>query len=419
MTRLTWASAARRLFPLMALCLLGACAHAPRGGSGEAGPVAAPLLPPEGKVLFFMGQDTESLVAYKEEALDRDPSLPRPGGITLYTNISEGRGSGVLDGIYAATNYGSGTVAFAPTLARFPGASLALGLDLNDNQNGCRNIHLRAIGGLADGDTVTTADVQRYRGYVDSLLTYLKELDRPVFLRIGYEFDGPWNCYRPEPYKAAFRYIASRITSAGATNVATVWQTAAYPRNQGAYTSTDPDLLGRYYPGDDAVDWVALSRFFGKTSADEQWSCSALSPEWFSPHIDPTVLHERLLDFARAHGKPVMIAEAAPQGFQVDVSTASCIFSHRDRPIGAERLWNLWYRDFFDFIQDNRDVIRAAAYINADWDNQPMWHCDDDALAGSAACPQGYWGDSRVQANPEILRRWRAELQKPLFVQPE
>ncbi|MEL7220627.1 MAG: hypothetical protein AAGJ93_04860, partial [Bacteroidota bacterium] len=43
------------------------------------------------------------------------------------------------------------------------------------------------------------------------------------------------------------------------------------------------------------------------------------------------------------------------------------------------------------------DRIKAFAYINADWDNQPMW------------TGQG-WGDSRVQANPLIRQNWEEEV---------
>ena len=59
------------------------------------------------------------------------------------------------------------------------------------------------------------------------------------------------------------------------------------------------------------------------------------------------------------------------------------------------------------YIQQNVDVIRALAYINAEWDNQPMW---------SKPYRSGYWGDSRVQVNDEIKARWLAEIQRDLWL---
>lgn len=400
----------------VAMLLLAGCADAvPPGASGGAA-VAARHLPRDGRVLFIMGQDSETLAAYKAAVLDPDPDVPRPGGVTLYTNLSEGLPGGVLGGLVRPADYGVGPVSVRQTLTAFPEAALVLGLTLADRHRGCANVPLRAIGGLTAPDTVDAEVVDRYRGHVDTLLTWLAQLERPVFLRIGYEFDGPWNCYRPEPYKAAFRYIARRIEERGIENVATVWQTAAWPRHDGIYQPGSPGHLAAFYPGDEAVDWVGLSRFYGRTYDAYQWRCGEGSPEAFTVHLPPPAVQDGVLHFARARGKPVMIAEAAPQGFQVDVPSASCLFVHEEVPVSAAALWDLWYRDLFDFVEENRDVVRAVAYINADWNSQRMWHCAEGARAGTPACPEGYWGDSRVEGHPEILRRFKAELQKPIYV---
>ena len=37
-----------------------------------------------------------------------------------------------------------------------------------------------------------------------------------------------------------------------------------------------------------------------------------------------------------------------------------------------EAIWHDWYKPFSDFIHANTDFIRAVAYINADWNEQPM-----------------------------------------------
>src|SRR5258708_29667746 len=43
----------------------------------------------------------------------------------------------------------------------------------------------------------------------------LRLLQRPAYVRIGFEFNGPWNGYEPEAYKAAWRRIVSTFRTAG------------------------------------------------------------------------------------------------------------------------------------------------------------------------------------------------------------
>ena len=46
------------------------------------------------------------------------------------------------------------------------------------------------------------------------------------------------------------------------------------------------------------------------------------------------------------------------------------------------------------------------AYINTNWDKQSMW---------GPPYGQGYWGDSRIQIDPEISARWLEETRDPGF----
>src|SRR5262249_29143213 len=124
-----------------------------------------------------------------------------------------------------------------------------------------------------------------------------------------------------------------------------------------------------------------------------------------------------VLGFARSHGKPVMIAEAAPQAYDLGELTAGCIFASGQPwnnlvSVTADEIWDQWFAEFFDYIRDNRDVIRAVSYINTDWDSQGNWQCNQQR------CPNGYWADSRLQANAEILARVKAELRKPMWAPP-
>lgn len=372
-------------------------------------------LPADNKIALFMGQDSETLTEYRKEALEKDAQLPKPAGITLYTKISNSAKQGSLAGITSDTDYGAGMINFSKSLEEFPGASLAVGLDITDGHAGCKQIPTRALAGML-GEGVSEKEVADYRQQMDKLLAFLKSSERDVFLRIGYEFDGPWNCYEPEAYKAAYRYIKSRINTLAANNIATVWQSAAWPRNQGIYQVTDANHLEKFYPGDDVVDWVSLSTFYGDTYRDYQWTCDALNPEWFTPVVTPRSQQDRILAFARNHKKPVMIAEAAPVGFSNSQLTTGCIFSNRVKPISAEDIWNSWYADWFDYIHANKDVIRAVAYINTNWHSQGMWYCAPNSTAGAKDCNQGYWADSRVQANPYILKKFKEEISHSVYV---
>ena len=101
-----------------------------------------------------------------------------------------------------------------------------------------------------------------------------------------------------------------------------------------------------------------------------------------------------------------MIAESAPQGLRTGGLTRSPIQRNEATRITAQQAWAGWYEPFFDFVDRNRDVIRAVAYINTHWEAQPMWRCKEGVQAGRPGCDNGNWGDSRVQANAYIRARW-------------
>jgi len=352
-------------------------------------PVEGRFTAPEGRTLLFIGQDSDTIAAYVAE-VPEDPLE----GVTLYTSLKSDGAAQALPAVFSKADWNAGDVDFGRTLADAPGAALAIGLAID----ACgQDDH---AGNIAEG---------RYDRSLARLVDYMKALaPRKVFLRIGYEFDGPWNCYRPDSYKAAFAHITRAVRKAGAVNVATVWQSAAWPDASIAgaqaplYDHRAPTHLDAWYPGDELVDWVGVSVFYRDLS---QWA--------YVPPDRPEHAQERLLAFARAHGKPVMIAEAAPQGLRTGALTRSVIQRNEPVAVSAEQAWDGWYAPFFRFIDDNRDVIRAVAYINADWQSQKMWECAPDTPAGQPGCANGNWGDSRVQANDHIRARWLEQVSNP------
>lgn len=117
-------------------------------------------------------------------------------------------------------------------------------------------------------------------------------------------------------------------------------------------------------------------------------------------------LLNELVEFARDHQKPVLIAESTPQRYDIQNLTWSQNgIDYEDR--SAEEIWEAWFVPYFDFIYSNADIIRAITYINARWDDQPMW---------ASPYADGYWGDSRVQANDYIFEQWRNEVNKDVWI---
>jgi hypothetical protein len=119
------------------------------------------------------------------------------------------------------------------------------------------------------------------------------------------------------------------------------------------------------------------------------------------PRAQP--IRGNLLGFVRAHGKPVMIAEAAPQGYGLvertygsPSSTGRSLADETRQATGHD-----WCEPFCDPIRANTDINSAVPYINADWNDQPMWQA-----GGTYGCR----GDSRVQANAYLKARWSNEI---------
>ncbi len=312
--------------------------------------------PADGEVILFVGQELEAIGGlddYNDGYLDH---FDVPGGFTMYTNLTPGnemfgqtnRG---LDGVYATDDWGDGESNMSLQLADpdFEHMALAIGLWLVGQEDN-----------VADGS---------HDELINDLADFMLELgDRPVFLRIGYEFDGhSWNHYDIEDYKTAYRRIKDHLDARGVTNVAYVWQSAGFVSNL--------DQLEEWYPGDDYVDWCGFS-FFARW--DEQ----------------------KMVEFARGKGKPVFIAEASPtigeHTVKFDGDTKQTVLANPDE---AQEAWDKWFVPFFDMIDANPDVVKAVSYINANWRSRPMWK-DNPTFRDI---------DARLHTSDMIAERWRTK----------
>ncbi len=346
------------------------------------------------KKLFIIGQDLAAIRGYYDSACCIRPDA-NTAYINLYNVLSEQHVYSAL-GIDADGNlldieadFGTGPVNVRKTATEFPGG-LAIGLELAENQ------HPDAMSHLIAG---------QYDEHIEHLAQFLKLIDEPVWLRVGYEFDGLWNqgYGDPEKYKAAYRHVVNKLREVNVRNVEYVWQASTSPVDDVIEKRFEDISL--WYPGDGYVDWVGTSWFL---TIDEK----PVAATGYTPATQRE-LTDQVIEFARDRAKPVMIAESSPQGYDLAQKFNANISPVWDGPQKSDirelsdlEMWEAWYAPLFQYMTENDDVIRALAYINANWDAQARW---------GEPHAEGYWGDSRLQANPEIARRfnlaitdWRA-----------
>jgi hypothetical protein len=351
---------------------------------------AQKFTPPAGKQLLIIGQDLESVKRYAASK-----NYPPPGGYTVYINLFAvndstgqypygGLGEDVNGNPVGDVDWGAGPVnahsaAFDPL---YRNSVLVIGLYMNEPGK-----FERVEQGGSDAEIIR-------------LGKFIRTVRKPVYLRIGYEFDGVWNnsYANQEIYKAAFRRVTEELRKQGVKNFATVWQASASPLDD--IIEKKHENIEAWYPGDDVVDWMALSWF--------------LDPGYQSPIAEVKTtqgeLADEVLALARRHKKPVMIAESAPEGYDLKDLTRKNITGVLDgeagknvRQVNAPEIWKAWFQPYFSFIEKNKDIVRAVAYINGNWDIQKMW---GPPYTGS------YWGNSQVQENKYISDHWKKEIKK-------
>ncbi|MFN0117309.1 MAG: glycoside hydrolase family 26 protein [Elusimicrobiota bacterium] len=245
--------------------------------------------PPNGQTLLIIGQDIDSIRTYLQD-LGKVPA-----GFMSYTSLEN------LEGLTTMADPGGGVQFAQPLVDEYPNTVWQLGLYL-----------VGQLEGINQG---------RYDERIDKLGEWLRSTRRPVFLRIGYEFDLPANKYDPQQYVKAYRRIVERFRKKGITNVAFVWH---------SYAQGQPERFMEWYPGDDYVDWVGASYF-----------------NQFPKFV------KQVGDLASRLNKPFMLAETSSWHIKND----------KQRSLFFERM--------FAIIKEKN--VKALSYINADWDSQNMW----------------------------------------------
>lgn len=333
--------------------------------------------------LLFIGQDLTSINGYIKNCKD----CPEPDGYITYLNIEKLSEKGFYGGLGYTNNkkyykskvdWGAGPLNAYTLASEYKGDHLQIGLYMVDQSR-------KIFEGQLDKE-------------IKHLANFFKEFpDVRFYLRIGYEFDGNWNNYDSGEYKKAYQYIVELLKKRDVKNVKYVWHACASPIDD-LIEGYKEDLMN-YYPGDEYVDWLAISWFLGPSLGRKGSTQKELSNE--------------VVAIARQKNKPLMIAESANQGYSNSDETKRNITNILDGPSGKNRImkksqeiWNDWYAPLFKWIKENGDVIKGLSYINSNWDSQQMW---------GPPYHQGYWGDSRIEVNDEIRRLWIEEFSKSFW----
>lgn len=213
---------------------------------------------------------------------------------------------------------------------------------------------------LIDGkDATKEISEGKYDKELEKFFKTLLEIDRPIFIRLGYEFDKKEK-YNPKYFIKAWKYVVDKCRKEKVNNIAKVW--CACP-----YNGTYPVEL--YYPGDDYVDWFGVDVF-----TKSAFTYSGV---------------EDFLKLAERHKKPVMVGESTPARTGVDK---------------GEESWNEWFEPYFKWIKKH-PVIKAFCYINWDW-------VKDWKNPTSFA----HWLNGRIHENEIVRKHYVKELSNPRYI---
>jgi len=316
--------------------------------------------PPDGRIYHGSGWDFQSSQRRYEEMF---PGDKRP--LVLQVNISIPGTRGVD----------------VPRLVQ----SLRRGIVHPDSQFIEFSMHWQGRDALQMLDSVYVFTDQWDR-YVDSLEIAFRQVNRPFFFRIGFEFNGAWNPYHPYIFPMAFRKIVTDLRERGIDNFATVW--CYEPDAPGDFA--DSTRQGwKWYPGDDVVDWFGLDLFQVEHFHPDL-------PDSGRGGITKKGKSEAFLRFAEARGKPVYLNEFS------SIHTSSTPDSLDREGDDGRADWDAFFVPFFRFVE-NHSGIKGWNYINVNWG------------AIDSYAQQG-WRDARLDVNRILRENWVNRMTEDRFI---
>ena len=153
-----------------------------------------------------------------------------------------------------------------------------------------------------------------YDSYINGYAAQVKNWGKPLFIRLGHEFNGDWYTYGgalngggtlngfgdltkadgPERFIAAYQRVHDLFEALSVNNVVWVW----CPNNVNA-PNDSWNVPEAYFPGDSYVDWIGFDGYnFGNTQTWSSWV------SFFS-------IYNPLYQKFKTYNKPIMLGEFA------------------------------------------------------------------------------------------------------------
>jgi hypothetical protein len=208
-----------------------------------------------------------------------------------------------------------------------------------------------------------------FDGYLRSWAEGVKSLGYPVAIRFAHEMNGDWypwgekaNGNRPGEYVEAWRHVHDIFERTGATNVIWVW-------SPNARWNKTTGNLAQLYPGDDYVDWVGATGYYG-TGAWSRYSS-------FDAIFGPTIAEIRT--FSR---RPLVVTETGASdagGRKAD-----------------------WIRETFRALPKHRDLIGLIWF---EVDKEMDWRIVSSRAASAAFAQSVAAPRYDVRWSPELIPR--------------
>jgi beta-mannanase len=221
----------------------------------------------------------------------------------------------------------------------------------------------------------------KWDSYIDNWAAQAKAFGRPFFVAWGLEMNGtwfPWSGYfygggrelskdlfaGPELFKAAYRRVVDRVRAAGAKNI--IW---LFHVNNYSYPLDEWNEVKQYYPGDDYVDWLAMSAYGKQFRRDP----------WISASDTLTYAYDDLC--AVSPNKPIMLAEWGIGEFPDSGDKAQ------------------WIEEAFGIMKSRFPRLKAAVFWSERWQN-------DD----------GTFSNLRVTSSPQSIEAYRKGVADPYWI---
>jgi hypothetical protein len=195
---------------------------------------------------------------------------------------------------------------------------------------------------MTDGAVTDGLNDAYIKAQADAVRSYAK----PVVVRLDWEMNADWYPAWNEPgvsptaFIASWQYVYRIFQKEGAANAAFVWCPTLWNGPGGLSPSA-------WYPGDRYVDWIGVDAY--PQSAVESYILTG-----------PAGLDDQEA-FAAQHGKPMMVAEWAPQLPQPDTAAAiDLLFDFAARyPKTVKAVV------YFDFVTGGKDYTLADHPVGA------------------------------------------------------